>query len=54
MADVPETIEPGKSVKIKVSVKTRWLPSGSYEKSMTLIINGNQQSDPILLKGSVE
>lgn len=54
MADVPETIEPGKSVKIKVSVKTRWLPSGSYEKSMTLIINGNKQSDPILLKGSVE
>ena len=54
MADVPETIEPGKSAKVKVSVKTRWLPSGSYEKSMTLIINGNQQSDPILLKGSVE
>lgn len=54
MADVPETIEPGKSVKIKVSVKTRWLPSGSYEKSMTLIINGNQQSERILLKGSVE
>ena len=54
MAEVPDEIEPGKSVKIKVSVKTRWLPSGSYEKSMTLIINGNQQSDPILLKGSVE
>ena len=54
MAEVPEKIEPGKSAKVKVSVKTRWLPSGSYEKSMTLIINGNQQSDPILLKGSVE
>jgi hypothetical protein len=54
MAEVPDEIKPGESAKIKVSVKTRWLPSGSYEKSMTLIINGNQQSDPILLKGSVE
>lgn len=53
-AEVPETIEPGKSAKIKVSVRTRWIPSGTYQKSMTLIVNGNRQSDPILLKGSVE
>lgn len=54
MAEVPDEIKPGESAKIKVSVKTRWLPSGSYEKSMTLMINGNQQSERILLKGSVE
>ena len=54
MAEVPDEIKPGESAKIKVSVKTRWLPSGTYQKSMTLMINGNQQSGRILLKGSVE
>lgn len=54
MAEVPDEIKPGESAKIKVSVKTRWLPSGTYQKSMTLMINGNQQSERILLKGSVE
>lgn len=54
MAEVPDEIKPGESAKIQVSVKTRWLPSGTYQKSMTLIINGNQQSESILLKGSVE
>lgn len=54
MAEVPDEIKPGESAKIKVSVKTRWIPSGTYQKSMTLIINGNQQSERILLKGSVE
>lgn len=54
MAEVPDEIKPGESAKIKVSVKTRWLPSGSYEKSIMLMINGNQQSERILLKGSVE
>ena len=54
MAEVPDKIKPGESAKIKVSVKTRWLPSGTYQKSMTLMINGNQQSERILLKGSVE
>lgn len=54
MAEVPDEIKPGESAKIKVSVKTRWLPSGTYQKSMMLMINGNQQSERILLKGSVE
>lgn len=54
MAEVPDEIKPGESAKIKVSVKTRWIPSGTYQKSMTLMINGNQQSERILLKGSVE
>ncbi len=54
MAEVPDEIKPGESAKIKVSVKTRWLPSGTYQKSMKLMINGNQQSERILLKGSVE
>lgn len=54
MAEVPDEIKPGESAKIKVSVKTRWLPSGTYQKSMTLMINGNKQSERILLKGSVE
>lgn len=54
MAEVPDEIKPGESAKIKVSVKTRWIPSGTYQKSITLMINGNQQSERILLKGSVE
>lgn len=54
MAEVPDEIKPGESAKIKVSVKTRRLPSGTYQKSMTLMINGNKQSERILLKGSVE
>lgn len=52
-AEVPSVLKPGEKARIKISVNTRKIPSGPYNKTLYLIING-KQSAPITLKGAVE
>lgn len=52
-AYVPESLEPGKAAKIKVSVDTKGIPSGNYEKELFIVVNG-KRSAPVRLKGAVE
>lgn len=53
-AEVPSVLKPGEAAKVKVSVNTRRMPSGNYEKKIHLLIDGRWKSEAILLKGSVE
>lgn len=52
-AELPATLEPGKTAKVKISVNTRWLSSGNYEKKLFLQV-GAKMSAPLILKGAVE
>lgn len=52
--EIPSVLKPGEAAKVKVSVNTRRIPSGNYEKKIHLLIDGRWKSEAILLKGSVE
>lgn len=52
--EIPSVLKPGEAAKVKVSVNTRRMPSGNYEKKIHLLIDGRWKSEAILLKGSVE
>ena len=51
--ELPTVLEPGRTTKMKVKVRTWGIPSGSYEKTLYLIVNG-ERSAPVSIKGAVQ
>lgn len=51
--ELPTVLEPGRTTKVKVKVRTWGIPSGSYEKTLYLIVNG-ERSAPVSIKGAVQ
>ena len=51
--ELPTVLEPGRTTKVKVNVRTWGIPSGSYEKTLYLIVNG-ERSAPVSIKGAVQ
>ena len=43
--EVPSVLKPGEAAKVKVSVNTRRIPSGNYEKKIHLLIDGRWESE---------
>ena len=52
-AEIPESLAPGKTARLRIYVNTEGFPSGSYEKSLSIIVDG-RLSAPLLLKGAVK
>lgn len=52
-AELPFVIGPGETAKVKVKVRTWGIPSGSYEKILHLVVNG-ERSAPVSIKGAVQ
>lgn len=52
-AVLPESLSPGESAKVRVSVSTAGRTSGEYQENLVIIANGIP-SDAVLLKGAVE
>ena len=52
-AELPVVIGPRETAKVKVMVRTWGIPSGNYEKTLYLIVNG-ERTAPVSIKGAVQ